>query len=87
MMGDMMPTPRGLTALIQDEFTPLKVSRQRKWQLRKRAEGRCGVCGLVASGKLCDAHAVRMALRQLAQRGPTAARRRGKWLVMAGERG
>ena len=77
---------RGRTR-IQDEFTQLKVSRQRKWQLRKRVEGRCAVCGATAAGKLCDAHAVKMALRQLEQRGPTTIQRRGKWLVMAGERG
>ena len=74
-------------ALIQDEFTALSVSRQRKWQLRRGVEGRCGVCGVTASGKLCDTHAVKMALRQLKQRGPTTVQRRGKWLVMAGERG
>jgi hypothetical protein len=82
----MMPEPRGRT-LIQDEFTQLKVSRQRKWQLRKRAEGRCAVCGVPAEGKLCVTHAVKMALRQLKQRGPTTAQGRGKWLVLAGERG
>lgn len=74
-------------ALIQDEFTALPVSRQRKWQLRKHLEGRCVVCAAVASGKLCDTHAVKMALMQLKQRGATATQRRGKWLVMAGERG
>ena len=73
--------------LIQDEFTQLKVSRQRKWQLRKRLEGRCAVCAAPASGKLCDMHAVKVALRQLERRGPAAIQRRGKWLVMAGERG
>ena len=78
---------RGGRTLIQDEFTQLKVSRQRKWQLRKRVEGRCGVCAAPAEGKLCDMHAVKEAMRQLARRGSTATRRRGKWLVMAGERG
>ena len=72
---------------IQDEFTALPVSRQRKWQLRKRVEGRCGVCAAPASGKLCDMHAVKVAMRQLERRGATAITRRGKWLVMAGERG
>jgi 5-deoxy-D-glucuronate isomerase len=73
--------------LIQDEFTQLKVSRQRKWQLRRRAEGRCGVCAAPALGKFCDMHAVKEAIRQLERRGATAITRRGKWLVMAGERG
>lgn len=73
--------------LIQDEFTALPVSRQCKWQLRRGAEGRCAVCGVTAEGKLCVTHAVKMALRQLKQRGATTTKRRGKWLVMAGERG
>lgn len=30
---------------IQDEFTGLTVSRQRKWQLRKKKECRCVLCG------------------------------------------
>jgi 5-deoxy-D-glucuronate isomerase len=73
--------------LIQDEFTALPVSRQRKWQLRKRVEGRCAVCGVPAEGKLCDMHAIKRSLLQLKQRGPTTTQKRGKWLVMAGERG
>ena len=83
--GVEMTTSRG-RAPIQDEFTALPVSRQRKWQLRRRAEGRCAVCGVTAEGKLCVTHTVKMALRQLKQRGPTTVQRRGKWLVMAGER-
>ena len=83
----MSDTVKSSRKLIQDEFTALQVSRQRKWQLRKRVEGRCAVCGVTAAGKLCDTHAVKMALRQLKQRGPAATQRRGKWLVMAGERG
>lgn len=34
-----------------------KVSRQREWQLRKIAEGRCRTCGKVRQGRsrnLCD---------------------------------
>lgn len=30
---------------IQDEFTNLHVSRQRKWQLRKVRDGLCFYCG------------------------------------------
>lgn len=30
---------------IQDEFTNLKISPQRRWQLRQKAKGRCQVCG------------------------------------------
>lgn len=31
--------------IIQDQFTELKVSRQRKWQLRKAVLGLCQICG------------------------------------------
>ncbi len=30
---------------IQDEFSHLPVSRQRKWQLRQQARGNCTICG------------------------------------------
>jgi sulfatase maturation enzyme AslB (radical SAM superfamily) len=30
---------------IIDQFTNLKVSRQRKWQLRKKVQGKCQECG------------------------------------------
>jgi len=45
---------------IQDEFTHLAgtVSRQRIWQLRKYAEGKCVICGAGATtAQHCDAHA------------------------------
>ena len=31
--------------LIQDKFTSLKVSRQRRYQLRREAAGLCRLCG------------------------------------------
>jgi hypothetical protein len=33
---------------IQDEFTDLPLSRQRKYQLRKRRDKRCTICGAPA---------------------------------------
>ena len=30
--------------MIQDQFTKLKVSRQRKWQMRRQATGLCKLC-------------------------------------------
>jgi hypothetical protein len=44
---------------IKDEFTHLKVSRQRKYQLRKRRDQRCIHCGkpAVRSGR-CLKHLV-----------------------------
>ena len=44
---------------IIDEFTNLPVSRQRKWQLRKMAQGGCRICGQAAiSGGYCLKHLV-----------------------------
>jgi hypothetical protein len=71
---------------IEDEFTALDVSRQRKLQLRLHKQGRCSACGVPATGTLCDAHAIARALGQLKQRGPGKVTRRGKWLVAAGVR-
>ena len=72
--------------LIQDAFTSLPVSRQRKWQKRMGAASRCTECGLPAASKLCDTHAIKRALNQLKQRGVTSVTRRGRWLVMEGGR-
>jgi hypothetical protein len=45
--------------LIKDEFTDLKMSRQRKYQLRMRRDGRCTICGdKVAGACLCLKHLV-----------------------------
>lgn len=72
---------------IQDEFTNLSISRQRKWQLRKRKEGRCEVCGDVAVDDRCETHHITLALAQLRHRGAPTIQRRGKWLLKARERG
>lgn len=34
-----------MSKAIQDEFTALPISRQRKWQLRQIKRGRCQRCG------------------------------------------
>ncbi len=45
--------------VIQDEFTNLPISRQRKYQLRMQRDGRCSKCGKpVAQGSLCLEHLV-----------------------------
>ena len=47
------------------------------------------ICGATAEGKLCEPHAMALALKQLEARqakGVTQ-RRRGRWLVKAGVRG
>lgn len=72
--------------MIRDEFTPLSVSRQRKWQLRRHKESRCEICGDPAPSGRCDYHRIALALAQLRHRGEPVTPRRGKWLVLAGER-
>lgn len=44
--------------VIKDEFTDLPVDRRRRWQLRKRAEGKCITCGEEAYEKTqyCISH-------------------------------
>jgi len=42
---------------IEDQFTGLAVSRQRRWQLRKLASGKCIVCGRRRiNAKFCRVH-------------------------------
>jgi hypothetical protein len=55
---------------IKDEFTNLKVSRQRKYQLRMRRDHRCTECGEpAAQGSRCLKHMVRARERQRKKRG------------------
>jgi hypothetical protein len=55
---------------IRDEFTKLKISRQRKYQLRMTREGRCTECGApTAQGSRCLKHLVKARERQRKQRG------------------
>jgi hypothetical protein len=44
---------------IQDEFTALPLSHQRKYQLRKKRDKRCTICGApAAQGARCVKHLV-----------------------------
>lgn len=55
---------------IQDEFTDLPISRQRKYQLRMQREGRCTECGEpAAQGSRCLKHLVKARERQRSKRG------------------
>ena len=46
--------------MIKDEFTKLRVSRQRKYQLRMERDGRCTECGEpAAQGSRCLKHLIR----------------------------
>jgi uncharacterized protein with PIN domain len=72
--------------LIKDEFTALKVSRGRKWQLRRVKAGLCARCNHpVAPGQeMCVKHKIEQALayrKKLNSPRP----HKGKW-VGAGER-
>ncbi|HWQ90833.1 MAG TPA: hypothetical protein VN673_04120 [Clostridia bacterium] len=55
---------------IQDEFTDLPISRQRKYQLRMRRANRCTECGEPAvQGSRCLRHLVKARERQREKRG------------------
>jgi hypothetical protein len=44
---------------IKDEFTHLRISRQRKFQLRMKRDGRCEICGAAAKGSSkCHKHLI-----------------------------
>ena len=55
---------------IQDEFTGLPISRQRKYQLRMQRDRRCTECGEPATiGSRCLKHLVKARERQRTKRG------------------
>jgi hypothetical protein len=55
---------------IQDEFTGLAISRQRKYQLRMQRDHRCTECGAEAiQGSRCLKHLVKARERQRKKRG------------------
>jgi hypothetical protein len=55
---------------IQDEFTDLPISRQRKYQLRMQRDRRCTECGAPAiQGSRCLKHLVKARERQRKKRG------------------
>ncbi len=57
---------------IQDEFTKLPVSRQRKYQLRKQRDNRCTECGAPATNaSRCLKHLVLARERQRARKQPS----------------
>ena len=50
---------------LDDEFTHLPISRQRKYQLRRERDGRCTQCGKpVVGGKRCLKHLIQARERQ-----------------------
>jgi hypothetical protein len=55
---------------IIDEFTHLKISRQRKYQLRMQRDRRCTECGEpVVEGSRCLKHLIKARERQRKKRG------------------
>ena len=55
---------------IEDKFTDLPISRQRKYQLRMKRKGRCTECGEPAvQGSRCLKHLVKARERQREKRG------------------
>jgi hypothetical protein len=70
--------------LIKDEFTALKVSRQRKWQLRRVKAGLCTKCSdpIVPGEELCIKHRILQALAHR-QRWNSPHKYKGKWIKLA----
>lgn len=59
-----------MRARIKDEFTEMPISRQRKYQLRMKRDGRCTECGeLALEGSRCLKHLVKARERQRKKRG------------------
>ena len=55
---------------IEDEFTDLRISRQRKYQLRMLRDKRCTECGQPAvQGSRCLKHLIKARERQRKKRG------------------
>ncbi len=55
---------------IEDEFTTLRISRQRKYQLRMKRDKRCSECGApAAAGSRCVDHLVMARERQRRKKG------------------
>jgi len=55
---------------IEDEFTNLQISRQRKYQLRKQRDKKCTECGEPAAiGSRCLKHLIIARERQREKRG------------------
>ncbi len=68
---EMQPTRENdMRKRIQDEFTDLPISRQRKYQLRMQRDRRCTECGQPAvQGSRCLKHLVKARERQRKKRG------------------
>lgn len=46
-----------MAKLIQDEFTSMRISRQRRYQLRREKAGLCRLCGLpISASGYCAEH-------------------------------
>jgi len=74
---------------IIDEFTDLRISRQYKYQLRRRKEGECILCGkkAVNRGWFCMAHYLKTSVANHKKYARLKGRRikpsAGKWLRLA----
>ena len=68
--GNEEPGIRKMRRRIEDEFTHLPISRQRKYQLRMQRDSRCTECGEPAvQGSRCLKHLVKARERQRRKRG------------------
>jgi len=65
-----LPTEEQMRKKIQDEFTHLPISRQRKYQLRMKRDKRCTECGEpTVQGSRCLEHLVKARERQRKKHG------------------
>ena len=74
---------------IVDEFTNLKISRQRKWQLRRAKEGKCIKCGarVAVNSIFCVSHNVKTAVYNHERKYPGKKPLNSKWLKLASYNG
>src|SRR5215831_6653932 len=67
---NILSTVNQMRVRIQDEFTQLPISRQRKYQLRMKRDKRCTECGApAAKGSRCVKHLVKARERQRKKHG------------------
>ncbi len=67
--------------MIQDEFTNLNVSRQRKYQLRHQRDQSCIICGNLelATATHCERHARAQSVRNARNRNATIRKYSSRW--------
>lgn len=70
---------------VNDEFTHLNITHQRRWQLRQAKKGRCTLCAekAVVNSDRCLKHNVQLALKNHERKYPNCEATNGRWLKLA----